>query len=81
MKIVLVLLVLYGCAEKLETFETNNADYKVDFLFEHDGCRMYRFKDGRSIYFTKCGTRSMTNRLESCGKNCTHVNQVESDYE
>ena len=23
----------------------NNDTYKVDYLFEHDGCRVYRFRD------------------------------------
>lgn len=33
----------------------NNTDYRVDFLFEHDGCRVYRFIDrGEAVYFTSC---------------------------
>jgi len=33
----------------------NNKDYKVDYLFEHDGCKVYRFYDrGNYIYFTNC---------------------------
>lgn len=33
----------------------NNATYKVDYLFEHDGCKVYRFYDrGEYIYFTNC---------------------------
>ncbi|HXB06116.1 MAG TPA: DUF4884 domain-containing protein [Puia sp.] len=33
----------------------NNQDYCVDYLFEHDGCKVYRFWD-RSyyVYFTNC---------------------------
>ncbi|WP_430816260.1 DUF4884 domain-containing protein [Carboxylicivirga sp. RSCT41] len=32
---------------------TNNADYQVSYLFEHDGCKVYRFCDeGRYVYFT-----------------------------
>lgn len=31
----------------------NNADYHVSYLFEHDGCKVYRFYDeGRYVYFT-----------------------------
>lgn len=34
----------------------NNKNYEVDFLFEHDGCRVYRFYDwGNYVYFTNCG--------------------------
>jgi hypothetical protein len=33
----------------------NNQNYVVDFLFEHDGCRVYRFYDrGNYVYFTNC---------------------------
>ena len=36
----------------------NNPDYTVSYLFEHDGCRVYRFYDARSgsyVYFTTQG--------------------------
>ena len=36
----------------------NNADYTVSYLFEHDGCRVYRFYDAWSrsyVYFTTQG--------------------------
>lgn len=33
----------------------NNETYKVEYLFEHDGCRVYRFQDmGNWVYFTNC---------------------------
>ena len=33
----------------------NNNTYQVDYLFEHDGCKVYRFQDdGRFVYFTSC---------------------------
>ena len=33
----------------------NNPRYKVEYLFEHDGCKVYRFKDeGHYVYFTNC---------------------------
>ena len=33
----------------------NNTTYKVDYLFEHDGCKVYRFYDrGNYVYFTNC---------------------------
>ena len=36
----------------------NNPDYKVNYLFEHDGCKVYRFYDswsGSYVYFTTQG--------------------------
>jgi hypothetical protein len=33
----------------------DNPTYKVSFLFEHDGCKVYRFYDcGQYVYFTSC---------------------------
>jgi hypothetical protein len=33
----------------------NNVTYKVDYLFEHEGCKVYRFYDrGNEVYFTNC---------------------------
>ena len=32
-----------------------NQSYQVDYLFEHDGCKVYRFYDrGQYVYFTNC---------------------------
>ncbi len=33
----------------------NNQTYKVEYLFEHEGCKVYRFYDrGNYVYFTNC---------------------------
>lgn len=33
----------------------NNMTYEIDYLFEHDGCKVYRFYDrGNYVYFTNC---------------------------
>ncbi len=33
----------------------NNRSYEVDYLFEHGGCKVYRFYDrGHYVYFTNC---------------------------
>lgn len=37
----------------------NNNTYQVDFLFEYDGCKVYRFQDrGDYIYFTNCNNET-----------------------
>lgn len=34
----------------------NNTTYKISYLFEHDGCKVYRFYDmGNYVYFTTRG--------------------------
>jgi hypothetical protein len=48
-------------------------------LSEADGCRVYKFVDNGTHYFTRCGEQVNTVRhyTESCGKNCTR-NRTES---
>jgi hypothetical protein len=44
----------------------NNKTYSVDFLFEHDGCKVYRFYDyGNYVYFTNCNGDVTSIRLDS----------------
>lgn len=65
-------------AQPVSVSSTNNPSVPVALLFEHDGCKVYRFKDdGRTLYFSKCEAsagqqlaQSTTTWSESCGKNC-----------
>jgi hypothetical protein len=56
----IVLIIASGCgigrSIPLKTQEPeNNQTYKVDYLFEHEGCKVYRFYDrGNYVYFTNC---------------------------
>ena len=46
----------------------SNADFEIEYLFECDGVKMYRFYDnGRYRYFTT-GNGRMTNSLDVHGK-------------
>jgi hypothetical protein len=49
-------IVSCGTGRPLSTSPSdNNQTYKVDFLFEHNGCKVYRFYDeGHYVYFTNC---------------------------
>ena len=41
--------------EPISVERSNNTDYNVSYLFEHDGCKVYRFIDnGNYVYFTNC---------------------------
>jgi len=66
----ILILVLGGCAKKpMDRIQTNNLEFKVDLLFEHDGCAVYRFRDnGYSRYFSDC--RGQIQGSINCGKNC-----------
>ena len=40
----------------------NNTTYTVEYLFEHDGCKVYRFYDmGNYVYFTSCNGEAIAN--------------------
>ena len=60
-----------GClAQPIMTTQTSNPGIQVDLLFEHDGCRMYRFMDGGYHYFARCDGMgpSATVLPDKCGK-------------
>ena len=50
----LILCCFTACEkESISRGQTNNKNISVDFLFEHDGIKVYRFFDyGRPHYFT-----------------------------
>lgn len=57
--ILIYILLLSGCYVKRTPIyakpASNNDDYEVNYLFNHDGCSVYRFLDkGNYVYFTKC---------------------------
>jgi len=54
----ILLLGGYSCSVPnplASTKADNNKSYEVEYLFEHDGCKVYRFMDkGHYVYFTNC---------------------------
>lgn len=53
----------------------NNQTYEVDYLFEHDGCKVYRFFDrGNYVYFTNCS--GTVTSIENDSTQTRVVNQV-----
>jgi hypothetical protein len=71
--LMLLALALAGCpGEGLSNSSTQNPNFQVAFLFEHEGCRVFRFEDaGRERYFVKCvnGQASTeTMQPSQCGK-------------
>ncbi|NLJ01061.1 MAG: DUF4884 domain-containing protein [Bacteroidales bacterium] len=58
----------------------NNETYKVDYLFEHDGCKVYRFYDmGNWVYFTNCQGNVTAIKNDSTAEKVT--NSVRIIYE
>lgn len=68
----ILLALLAGCKEAPESSK-HVGNFKVEKLFEVDGCTVYRFYDDRTVYFTNCGNKPTTSYTESCGKNCTRT--------
>lgn len=49
-----ILFIALSCQNDSKETVTDG-DFKIEFLFEKDGCKMYRFKDGmRYIYWSNC---------------------------
>lgn len=68
-----LLAMLAGCTgDPQDVSPTSNDQYKVDLLFEHEGCRVYRFRDGNDrIYYAHCQhgiVRTERNEYHSTGK-------------
>lgn len=65
---VMAAVLLPSCqGEAKETVQ--EGDFKIDFLFEKDGCKIYRFNDaGRYIYWTNCQGNMQSNFNQQSGK-------------
>jgi hypothetical protein len=65
----------------LEERPTNNPEITVDVVATHDGCTIYRFRDGGFHWYVRCrnepATVAMT--LKSCGKGCVHDETVATE--
>lgn len=74
---VLSTLFLTGCAGKAIKTTPAGEGYKVDFLFEVDGVRVYRFQDaGDYIYFS---SKSSTFERKKNGDSTIPFLQVEAE--
>lgn len=53
--VALLAVLLVSCSkEPISVSTTDNSEIKVERLFEHDGCVVYRFFDSDYRYFVKC---------------------------
>lgn len=77
MKILLVVLIfgfVLGCKESPKPVSVEQAsNYEVQKLFEHDGCKVFKFYDGGyPRYFTNC-TETISSITRRTGKTSTAV--------
>lgn len=68
--ILLFFLALLSCVEDAQQqIQPNNTGIKLELLFEHDGCKVYRFLDGtRYVYWSDCRGNMQTSHYQSSGK-------------
>jgi hypothetical protein len=58
----------------------NNPTYTVDYLFEHDGCKVYRFYDrGNYVYFTNCQGDVISIKNDSTAKRVNNSIRITYD--
>jgi len=73
--ILLLVLVLAGCCEdnaSSRAVKTEDPDLRLTYLFEQDGCKIYRFYDRWDYhYFNTCG-QTMNARTVRSGKTTSH---------
>lgn len=59
---VLCAVCLSGCEQTVKTptsvNQNTSTNYKVTLLFEVDGIKVYRFYDGRAVYFTNANGKT-----------------------
>lgn len=68
----LILTVLTACMKEAKS--ANKIDnFNVELLFEKDGCKVYRFYDGRYVYWANCeGTVMYDYNTQSGKSHSTH---------
>jgi len=77
----LVAVLFVGCVNDPKS-EVQNGNFKVEFLFEQNGCKMYRFNDGgRYIYWSDCQGKVQSDYTQSTGKSTVthHFESVTSE--
>lgn len=74
------ILALGSCNNQKPAKETIvNGDYKIEFLFEHDGCKMYRFYDGtRNVFWANCEGKVNADYETHGGKSSTSYHKEET---
>ena len=67
--IILVTAIAVSCSVRrpiITERASNNNTYSVSYLFEYDGCKVYRFfDDGKFVYFTNCNGNTSTAQNDS----------------
>ena len=75
----LLMLPAAGCYTQqpiMQEAPKNNVTYTVDYLFEHEGCKVYRFYDrGQYVYFTNCRGEAIAKTDSTEVRNIVKINK------
>lgn len=80
--IVLALLIVgaYSCMFQrpiVTNVSSNNDTYQVSYLFEHEGCKVYRFYDRQHyVYFTNCNGETTSIERDSTENRIINVTKT-----
>lgn len=73
--VILIAILLSSCVRDAQEVVANG-NFEVEYLFEQNGCKMYRFKDGgRYIYWSDCQGKTTSDYSTSNGKTSTTHHQ------
>jgi len=80
---ILLLMLTTGCITQqpiTKEVAENNQDYTVEYLFEHEGCKVYRFKEHNSVgtyyvYFTNCNGDAIARTDSTAVRNSTRLSR------
>lgn len=74
-----LVLILFSCVllfscQKSPQISSVRGNFKVEFLFEQNGCKVYRFKDGLYyVYWSDCQGKT---QYESSRKNAHKIESI-----
>lgn len=68
--LIIAMFLLVACnKEAQQEVQSSNSEIKLELLFEHEGCKVYRFNDGgRNIYWSDCRGNMQSSYYQSSGK-------------
>lgn len=65
--LLLAFLTIVGCSREAESSKNVGA-FKVEKLFDYEGCTAYRFVDTAPVYYVRCESSSSVQTDHQCGK-------------
>lgn len=76
-------LMLSACSKPSEEAKmVGTGEIKVERLFTHEGCTVYRFTDYRFVHYANCSGTTTTTENYPCGKStCTRDVSVATNKE